>query len=105
MLLPVFTEFDSIGYLRHASWYVEKIKTLKAERRWLYDRFMDGHFVIKDKKGKFNSVSPDMKLEQTIQRAVKDVSGVVGQQRKAHFVAEWNLIYHEVHMIKDVLMT
>ena len=65
---------------------------------------MDGHFVIKDKKGKFNSVSSDMKLEQTIQRAVKDVSGVVGQQRKAHFVAEWNLIYHEVHMITDFLL-
>ena len=41
-------------------------------------------------------------MEQTIQRAVKDVSVVVGQQRKAHFVAEWNLIYHEVHAIKDV---
>ena len=85
MLLPVFTEFDSINYLRHASWYVEKIKTLKAERRWLYDRFMDGHFVIKDKKGKFNSVSPDMKLEQTIQRAVKRCKWCCGSTKEGTF--------------------
>ena len=39
---------------------------------------MNGHFVVKDKKGKFNCVSPDMKLGQTIQRAVKDVSGIGG---------------------------
>ena len=32
MLLPVFTEFDSINYSKHASWYVEKIKTLKKEK-------------------------------------------------------------------------
>ena len=43
---------------------------------------MNGHFVIKHKGGKFNSVSPDMKLEQTIQRASKDTGGIIGEQRK-----------------------
>ena len=77
MLLPVFT-----NYLRHTSWNVEKIKTLKPERRWLYDRF-----VIKDRKRKFISVSPDMKLEQTIQiqRAVKNVKWCCGAAKEGTF--------------------
>ena len=101
-LLPIFLEFDSINYLCHTSWYLEKIKCLKEDNSWLYEKFMEGHFVVKDREGKFNSVSPDMKLEQTIQRSIKDVSGgILGEQRRSHYVAEWNLIYHETHSIRD----
>ena len=32
---------------------------------------MEVHFMVKDKQGKFNSVSPGMKLEQIIQKASK----------------------------------
>ena len=60
---------------------------------------MQGHFVVKDKQGKFNSVSPDMKLEQTIQRANKDPGERFGQQRKETYVAEWNFAFHETHLI------
>ena len=37
----------------------------------IYKEFMKGKFVVKTKKGSFNAVSPDMKLEQTIQRSKK----------------------------------
>ena len=60
---------------------------------------MRGHFVVKDKEWKFNSVAPDMKLEQTIQKSLKSSKGIVGQTRKSNYVAEWQLVYHEVLMI------
>ena len=63
---------------------------------------MQLHFVVKDKQGKFNSVSPDMKLEPAIQRASKDPGGIVGEQRKETYVAEWNLAFHETHLIDDL---
>ena len=102
-LQPVFLEFDRINYLRYASWYVEKIKVLRSDNRYLYDNFMAGRWVIKDKEGRFNSVSPDMKLEQTIQRVSKDDGGIIGEQRKEAYVAEWNLFFHETHQIGELL--
>ena len=81
-LIPVFLEFDSINYLRHASRYLEKIKVLETENPYLFEKFMRGDFVIKDRPGKFNSVSPDMKQEQTIQRASKDAGGVIGNKER-----------------------
>ena len=54
---------------------------------------MKKHFVVKDEQKKFNSVSPDMKLEQTIQRVSKDLGGTIGEQRKETCVAEWILVF------------
>ena len=93
-LMPVLLEFDSINYLRHASWYLEQIEALETENPYLYEKFVQGQFVVKDKKGKFNSVSPDMKLEQTIKSASKDRGGIIGEQRKETYVAELNLVFH-----------
>ena len=55
---------------------------------------MKKHFVVKDKQKKFNSVSPDMKLEPTIQRTSKNPGRIIGEQRKETYVAEWNLDFH-----------
>ena len=62
---------------------------------------MKENSVVKDKQGKINSLSPDMKLEQTIKRACKDLGGIIGEQRKETYVAEWNLIFHETNLIDD----
>ena len=75
-LMQVFLEFDSINYVRHAPWYLEQIKAL--ENPYLNEKLIQGHFVVKDKRGKLNSVSPDMKLEQTIQKASKDPDEIIG---------------------------
>ena len=58
-LLPVVLEFDRIKYSRYASWCVEKTVVLKNENKYLNDKLMEGHFVIKDKDGGFNNVSRD----------------------------------------------
>ena len=95
-LLPFFSACDSINYLRYGSYYLEKVKLLETEHPSLYLEFLAGNFVIKTNKGFFNAVSPDLKLEQTIQRAQKDPKGIVGQNRKDEYVAQWQIIYHEI---------
>ena len=60
--MSMFLKFDRIKDLRHALWYLERIKDLESENPYYYEKFMQRHFVVKDKQGKFNSVSPDMKL-------------------------------------------
>ena len=43
---------------------------LGFEHAALFSRFMQGQFVVKDREsGKFTAVSPDMKLEQTINKS------------------------------------
>ena len=44
------------------------MRKLPEEHPYIYDMFKKGYFVVKSKEGSLNAVSPDMKLEQTIQR-------------------------------------
>lgn len=65
---------------------------------------MCGKFVVKDKAdGYFNAVAPDMKLEQSIQRASKSAGGIVGQTRNLRAMFEWQLIFHEIILISNNL--
>ena len=43
-----------------------------------------------------------MALEQTINKSQKSSSGIIGNTRKKHFVAMWNLIYHEILAISNL---
>ena len=54
----------------------------------IYDHFKNGEFVVKGKPGTFNAVTPDMKLEQTIQRSKKSQSVIIGQTRQNNYVTE-----------------
>lgn len=51
---------------------------------------MKENFVAKAKPGTFNSVAPDMKLEQTCQ------SGIISKTCKKYFVTGSKLVYHQV---------
>jgi len=62
-------------------------KCWRFEHPGLYRRFMSD-FVVRDHPGSFNSVAPDMKLEQSIQRASKIRGGIVGQTRNSAKVVE-----------------
>ncbi|RXM27580.1 hypothetical protein EOD39_10602 [Acipenser ruthenus] len=97
-LIRVFQKFDCISYLLYGSWYMERIKKLEVDNPIL----IHGHFVVREKEGKFISVAPDMKLEQTIQRSQKSSKGIVGQTRRSDYVAECQLVYHEVLAISNV---
>ena len=80
------------------------MRKLPDEHPEIYKEFMKGNFLVKTKPGNFNAVSPDMKLEQTIQRATKSESGIIGQTRKASYVTEWELSYHETSAIHNAYL-
>ena len=82
-VLPLFLECDSINYLRYASFYLQTMRKLPQDYPEIYKEFMKGKFAVKTKKGRFNAVSPDIKLEQTIQRSKKSTSGIIGQSRQS----------------------
>ena len=86
--MPTFQQCDSINYLRYASLYLEKMGQLSDQFPKIYDHFKNGEFVVKGKPGTFNAVSPDMKLEQTIQRSKKSQSVIIGQTRQNNYVTE-----------------
>ena len=70
-LLPIFQQCGSISYLGYASFHLEKMRQLPDEFPEIYDHFKNGEFVVKGKPGTLIAVSPDMKLEQTIQSSKK----------------------------------
>lgn len=103
--MPIFAECDCINYLRHGSWYLEQIKVLEFTHPELYRRFAMGQWVVQDRPGWFCAVGGDMKVEQTIQRVSKGPGGhyVVGSTRNASAVAEFELLFHEIGSITNLL--
>ena len=47
--MSVFLESVSINFLRHAPWYLDRIKALESENPYLYEKFMKGHLTVKNK--------------------------------------------------------
>ena len=101
-LLPLFAAFDSTNYLRWCSLYLEDMKRLPQTAPEVYLEFMKGIFAIKRTMGHFKAVSADLALEQTINRAQKSASGIIGSSRKKQFVAKWELTYHEMLAITNL---
>ena len=101
-LLSIFQQRHSINYLRYDSLYLEKMRQLSDEFPEIYDHFKNVEFVAKGKPSTFNAVSPDMKLEQTIQRSKKSQSGIIGQARQNSYVTEWELVYHKILNISNL---
>ena len=62
---------------------------------------MEGKLVVKTTNAAFNSVSSDMKLEQTINRSQKSSGGIVGQTKTDSYISEWELVYHEILAISN----
>ena len=91
-----------MNYLRYASFYLEKMRQLPDEFPEIYGHFKNGEFAAKGKPGTFNAVSPDTKLEQTIQRSRKSQSGIIGQTWQNNYVTEWELVYHKILNISNL---
>lgn len=66
---------------------------------------MKGNLNVKTKPGSFplgkHAVSPDMKLEQTFQRANNDEEDIIGQTKKVSYVMEWELPYNKTLAIRN----
>lgn len=59
-------------------------------------------FVAKTRKGDYNAVSPDMKLEVIIQRSKMFAAGMINQTRETACVKEWELFCHEILSVINV---
>ncbi len=58
--------------------------------------------MVKHTSGHFKAIGADMCLEQTINRSQKSSSGIIGSSRKKRFVAEWEIIYHEMLAVSNL---
>ena len=65
-ILPISRESDSINYLRYRSLHLENMRRLPEEHPEICNKFMQGHFIVKQINRSFNAVAEDMKAEQTI---------------------------------------
>ena len=95
-ILSLFALYDRTNYLRWASLYLEDMRKLPETAPDVYESFQAGKVVVKRSSGYFTAVGVDMCLEQTINRSQKSSSGIIGASRRKTFVAEWELIYHEL---------
>lgn len=95
-VLPLFAGCDRVNYLRWASVYLEDMRQLPQVSPLVHQNFLAGKFVVKRTEGKFSAVGADMCLEQTINRSQKNVGGVIGNTKRKQFVAQWEIIYHEM---------
>ena len=64
--------------------------------------FLKGQFVVKRTPRKFKAVAADQSLEQTINWSQKSSVGIIGSSRKKDFVAEWEMIYHEIIAVSSL---
>ena len=63
--------------------------------------FLAGKFVVQTSVCTFKAVSPDMKLEQTMNRSQKRSGGIVGQTKTESYVSDWKLAYNEILAISN----
>ena len=101
-ILPFFAVFDRTNYLRWCSLYVEDMQKLSERAPDVYTNFQEGKFSVKHTPGKFKAVAADMCLEQTINRSQKSTAGIIGNTRKKQFVAQWEIIYHEMLAVSNL---
>ena len=55
--------------------------------------------------GNFNAVFPGMKLEQSIQIYQESAHGIISDIRKSNYVTKWEVAYHDILSINNVLRT
>lgn len=100
--LNLFAAFDSTNYLRWCSLYLEDMRRLPETAASVHEQFAKGNFSIKEIPGRFTAVGGDQKLEQTINLSSKCSDGVIGHAKQKQYVAQWDLIYHEMMAVKNL---
>ena len=101
-LLGLFAAMDATNYLRWCSLYLEDMRRLPETAPEVHESFVKGSFVVKRTKGNFKAVGMDMCLEQTINKASKSTAGIIGSTRQKNYVAQWQIIYHEMMAVNHL---
>lgn len=100
--LILFSAYDCTNCLRWCSVYLEDMRRLPQTAPSVYTQFSNGNFSIKDKPGRFTAVGGDQKLDQCINLSSKCCDGIIGHARQKQYVAQWDLIYHEMMAVKSL---
>ena len=106
--LKIYGEFDAYRYLRITSWYYERAKVLEKTHPSLFRRFMMGYFVVRDSPNSvFVAVSPDLKLEQSINRFSNGpgAPAAVGKQGSDAALTEFSLLFHKILSITSLFQS
>ena len=67
-MLHWFHAYDHFNYARHFSYYWSTQQVLRVKHPSIYQNFKSGYFSTRHSEGKFNKVSPDQIIEQTIKK-------------------------------------
>lgn len=70
-MLHWFNAYDHYNYARHFSYYWASQQVLAETHPGIFNQFKEGNFSIRRSNGKFNKISPDQVIEQTINRDQK----------------------------------
>ena len=70
-MLHWYHAYDHFNYARNFSFYWASQQSLSVTHPAIYDWFKDGGFSTRRSQGKFNKVSPDQVIEQTVNKDQK----------------------------------
>ena len=85
-MIPLFSKWLSV--------HVEEMKALPTTAPEVHEEFLKGNFVVRRTTRRFSSVSPDMALEQTLNKDVKNHSGNNGIPNKDNARNKWFFTTH-----------
>ena len=71
-ILHWFQAYEHFNYVRHFSYYWSTQQVLPVKHPGIYQNFKNGYFSTRRSEGKFNKVSPDQAIEQTINNDQKE---------------------------------
>ena len=94
-----FHAYGNHNYSRHFSYYWASQQVLADQHPAIYEQFKEGCFSVRQSYGKFNKVSPDQVIEQTINKDQKGPSGIIGFSTSEGTVQRWELTGHLVAKI------
>ena len=83
-----------INYSRHFTYYWASQQKLATKHPSILQEFQDGNFVVRRTPTKFNRLSPDLVIEQTINRHQKEPGGIIGSSTSQRSMETWALSSH-----------
>ena len=89
-MLPYLRRYDHLNYAKSVTAYIIEMNQLPAEIRC---QFLQGDFVVKRSRGRFNQVDPDHAQEWLVGTG-KDSGGIVGITNQPSALQRWSLSFH-----------
>ena len=88
--------YDHYKYFQWGSIYMIDMLQLPEAHPQLYEEFLNGHHTVSraKSKSKFNTVSTDMALEQSMNKDTKTKGGITGFSQNYSSVEKWTLTSH-----------